>query len=500
MKTESRATTLLVAALVLGIGGDLLLRTTPWGLNAFLWIVGLAAAGSLTTRLSPPEAALTAPLVFFAGMVAWSDAPVLTVLNVLAAMGLLALPIVRLAGSPLAQIRAHHLAVAARRLVGSVLGVGRLLPESHLLQVPSGRMTASVSLGALVTIPISALFVSLFSQADPNFESLAQRILSPTLLGHGVQHVVFAGLFAWPAAAYLRSLGHEKTASAAGLPASPRLGLPAVAIPLTATIVIFGAFVTIQARYLFGGADFLAATPGLTTAQYARSGFFELVTATTLVVPLLMGSQWVLEPSSRNHRWFGGLATTLIALVVGVVASALHRMLLYWRSYGLSQDRVYATVFMLWIGIVLFWFAWAGLARRRDGVLFGVALSGLVALAGVNLVNVDGLVARVNIARAAEGRDFDVSYHARDLSADGVPVLASHLENLAPEARCRLARELRSRWGQVPGDWRSWNVARWRASAAISAPEFRAVLASCTRFPAFGSPPEHPPGTEASAG
>ncbi len=33
----------LVAALILGVLGDALLRTAPWGINGFLWVAALAA-------------------------------------------------------------------------------------------------------------------------------------------------------------------------------------------------------------------------------------------------------------------------------------------------------------------------------------------------------------------------------------------------------------------------------------------------------------------------
>lgn len=55
-------------------------------------------------------------------------------------------------------------------------------------------------------------------------------------------------------------------------------------IPLGATISIFGLFVGIQVRYLFGGHDLITGTVGVTYAEYARRGFFEIVTAAALVI------------------------------------------------------------------------------------------------------------------------------------------------------------------------------------------------------------------------
>lgn len=478
MTDRSRAATALTAALLLGLGADLLLRTTPWGLNAFIWILGLAAAASLTTRASPLDAGLAAPLLFFAGMIAWSDAPMVTALNVLAAVGLMALPLVEMADRALSRVRTRDLLRAGHRIAGNALTVPNLVAESGVLARASGVRFTSLALGAVITVPVSAVFISLFGQADPNFEALAARVWSIQLVSSGVNHIAFAVLFALPAAAYLRALVRPAPGSSLSLP-SPRLGLSAVVLPLGATILIFATYLVLQAGYLFGGAEFLANTPGLTTATYARRGFFELVAAATFVVPLLVGAQWLLGPARRYHRPFAALSTSLICLVVGVVGSALHRMLLYWRSFGLSQDRVYASVFMGWIAFVLVWFAWTVLAHRGRGFLYGAALAGLVALGGVNLVNVDGLVVRVNVARAAAGKDVDVEYHARSLSADGVPVLAARLDRLDPETRCALVRQVADRWQTAERDWRSWNVSRWRAIKAVSSRDFRTLQDRC---------------------
>src|SRR5207237_7970866 len=57
----------------------------------------------------------------------------------------------------------------------------------------------------------------------------------------------------------------------------------------------------IQVRYLFGGAELIATATGLTYGEYARRGFFELVTASALVLPLLTGADWLVRNESRER-------------------------------------------------------------------------------------------------------------------------------------------------------------------------------------------------------
>ena len=64
-----------------------------------------------------------------------------------------------------------------------------------------------------------------------------------------------------------------------------------ISTALTAVNVLFGLFVGMQVRWLFGGASVVNETTGLSVAAYARSGFFELVTVSALVLPLLLGTR-----------------------------------------------------------------------------------------------------------------------------------------------------------------------------------------------------------------
>ena len=93
------------------------------------------------------------------------------------------------------------------------------------------------------------------------------------------------------------------------------LGIVEVGIALGVLVVLFLVFVVVQIEYLFGGEEVVRTTFGLSYAEYARSGFFQLVTVAALVVPVLLGAQAIL--SSENERdWqsFRALATVILIL------------------------------------------------------------------------------------------------------------------------------------------------------------------------------------------
>ena len=183
-----------------------------------------------------------------------------------------------------------------------------------------------------------------------------------------------------------------------------------------------------------------------------------------LVVPFLLLTHWMLATEkARLQRFYALLAAMLIALVFVVMASALERMRLYTETFGLTELRLYTTVFMFWLAAVFVWLAWTVLRGQRDRFAFGVFMAALAVLAGLNTLNPDGFIVQRN---AAVDRAFDSEY-ALSLSADAVPALVASFDEVPPAERCNVARELRRRY--LDGDdWRSWTWARARARDAVS--------------------------------
>src|SRR5436309_756968 len=252
------------------------------------------------------------------------------------------------------------------------------------------------------------------------------------------------------------------------------LGIIPVATALGLVDLLFLVFVVIQVRYLFGGAELIATATGLTYAEYARRGFFELVTASALVLPLLTGADWLVRIESREHqRTFRQLALVLLLLLAVVMASAFTRMRLYVSEYGLSEDRLYATAFMLYLAGLFGWLAWTTLRGARRRFAFGGLVQGFAMLGVLHLVNPDVLIVRTNLARPAAERPFD-GWYAASLSADVVPVLLDALPRLDGRAQCGVAHGLRQQLDRLEGDdWRNWNFARARARRLLRDQEAR---------------------------
>jgi hypothetical protein len=161
------------------------------------------------------------------------------------------------------------------------------------------------------------------------------------------------------------------------------------------------------------------------------------------------------------------MSTLLVLLLTGVLASAAYRMRLYQDAYGLTEQRLYVSVFMVWLTGVLGWLAATVLRGRRRGFAFVAIAGGLACIAALHLLNPHALIARVNISRAVSGAEYDGPY-LRSLSADAVPTLIAQLPALPEGERCRVAAMMEERWaGERPSGWRTWNLADARARRLV---------------------------------
>jgi len=459
---------LLASALFLGILGDELFRATPLGLNLFLWVAALCAVLiALGLWGGAPLAAgrrwMIPTLVLFSALVVWRDSTWLVALDVFAIVVALSFGALR-TPKPLHRAGLTDYVVGLAHAGGAAGGKAVTLMQEDIdwNKVPKGsqgRHAVAVGRGLMLAAPLLFLFGALFVAADSVFQDyVSSAVPNP---GELTLHVVLIALFAWVSAGLLREYLARPAAFEAVIEPWYRLGATELTIVLALLDLLFLAFVLVQLRYLFGGASLVETRTGLTYAEYARHGFFELVAVALLVLPLLLLADWLRRrEEGRSDRLFKLLAGALILLLFVVMASALQRMRLYQREYGLTELRVYTTGVMLWLAVVFVWLAFTVLRGRRDLFAVGALVSGFAATLAINVVNPDALIARTNLDRPK----LDVAYLTH-LSDDATPELVKALPTLAPWQREVLVIELEER--RQSEDWRNWNWSRHRAQQAL---------------------------------
>ncbi|HEX5413522.1 MAG TPA: DUF4173 domain-containing protein [Terriglobia bacterium] len=466
-------------AAVMGVLGDLLLRQFPWGLNVFLWLAALVATVPMIVWLQPSAGArvnwwMLAPVILFAVFFVWRASVPLKLMDVLAILVALALvsPLVGQARVPLASLF-HYFAAAVAAGAYAAFGTLALvfgdIDWKEVSRENRGRPVLAVGRGVVLAVPPLLVFGVLLMSADVVFDNLLRstfHINVPRLFSHAVL-IFFCG---WIVAGTLRRvlIGNNLPQEPKELPRLFSLGITEVGIVLGLLDLLFLAFVAVQVRYLFGGASLVGITPGLSYAEYARRGFFELVAVAALVLPLLLAAHWLLRQDNPRHaRIFRAAAGAQIILLFVIMASALERMRLYTDQFGLTEQRLCATAFMAWLAVVFVWFALTVLRGRRERFAFGAMLAGFALIGALQFVNPDALIARTNLERANQGRKFDASY-VSTLSADAVPALAAHLQELKPQDSRTIATRILKQWpAGKRSDWRSWSWGRARAAQAV---------------------------------
>jgi hypothetical protein len=310
-------------------------------------------------------------------------------------------------------------AVAGPRLVAPLApfraleGLDELVPAAPATSAPALR---GLALGACLLVPFGALFWT----ADAAFAEIASAAPVPSPSSVLGRLVVFGLVL-------LGSLGLALAATRqlrGPALAVPRLSVGEWAIPLALLDLLFLAFVAVQLTVLFGGHDHVLETSGLTYAEYARQGFWQLIVAAALTLAVVGAAVRVADVRRRADRiLLRALLGSLCMLTLVVVASALHRLHLYEYAFGLTRQRLAAETFSWGLGAVFGLVLLAGLVRPVRRELARLALAGAGAgLIAFSLSNPNGRVAERNVDRWKRTGNLDVAY-LQGLSADAVPAL-----------------------------------------------------------------------------
>lgn len=288
----------------------------------------------------------------------------------------------------------------------------------------SGHRTSLATVARLImlVVPVALLLVLLFGTADPVFR---RYVLTPLRFDPSSwpSHVLEVGA---GAVALATLVAATRRTSPVGDAAQQWLrvgwaGPLEWASLLVVVDALFAIFVAIQFTVFFGGRTRVLSEEGLTYAEYARSGFWQLLAAAGVAGGVLVFAWLALPRPSlvRARRTFLGLSLTLLGMVLVVLVSAYQRLSLYEEAYGFTPLRVLVHTTFVSLA-ALFACTIVALVRGRASWLPAAAVViATVALIGVNVLNLDAFIARENLARAAGGAELDVA-ELWFLSADAV--------------------------------------------------------------------------------
>ena len=503
----------LLAALVVGVVAQALVVNLEAGVNAVVLTVVILAVAAVFARLAGSRMDLAdawipiAAIAVAAGTSIRAD-ETLVFLDAVTAAILVGASVAAFSGAAITR-RSIDAIVGLGTFVLAWSGVGILRLTQIAARSDAGAPrrslpapTRAVVRGVALAVPVLLVFGVLFASADAIFATFAESLFDWQVdlgelplrgsLAFAVAWVV-AGLLsvatglADPFAAGVRtaatsgdappamqSLGAAVAATVPAPPAAPRLGAVEALTVLVAVDALFGVFVALQLAYLFGGLDTMAAG-GITYAEYARRGFFELVAVVCLSGCLVVGLHSFV---AQRTRAFVVAAVGLALLTAAVLASAALRLGLYQDAYGWTELRFYVAATIAWLALGIAAAVLLLVRNRMRWLAHAMTVAAVAVLVGINAIGPQRLVAEANVARLLnpalvppDGKAGIDLYYAMSLGADAIPALVLALPALEPADRATLTIWLEG-WShdldrpEFTG-WPAWNLARQRAGDAL---------------------------------
>lgn len=151
----------------------------------------------------------------------------------------------------------------------------------------TAKIILKLLLGAAIAVPFLLIFIALFASADSIFESYLITIADAFHFNFFscAFTLITGGLITLFASAFLLGLRSVNLPEKEAAHTQGKLNPLVTSVFLLLIILLQASFITVQCVYLFGGHTL---PEGMTYAGYARSGFFQISTASVITALLIL--------------------------------------------------------------------------------------------------------------------------------------------------------------------------------------------------------------------
>jgi hypothetical protein len=335
------------------------------------------------------------------------------------------------------------LKVLAGVVIEPVREINRIFKRKESIDGGHVRGSATAALlvkGALIAVPILALFIALFALADPLFEHYLNQIISSlnfSLKLPAFWEVVVVAIAFGTFLSYLQIRALSLSEFSQWQLVTRHKAEVAVAVGSIA--LLFAAFLIVQAQYLFA-TDEILKQMGVMYSEYTRRGYAELLVISAISLGLT--SILVSKRGVKERQALISLVVIFLAEVFLILLSATRRNFLYQDQFGFTQIRLIGFVISVWLTSVLIVYALRALNKIKSvsifPLLFFLSIGSLILL---NAINIDYLVGKVRQPNL--GYTIDYAY-ITGLSSDAWPGWEDTLTYLETTKECRISQEYES--------------------------------------------------------
>lgn len=281
--------------------------------------------------------------------------------------------------------------------------------------------TRNTLIGVLIAIPLLFVIVALLSSADLLFGKMTKNIYE-FLFSSDIFYVVIMALFG-TLVCYCIICGALYKAGTVEITKPWKQASAQIAVTVIGMLcVVYAIFCVMQVLYLFTNGFMLPAE--FTFAEYARRGFFELLTVTIINLVIMIISTTFF----RENKVLKIFLTVMTVCTYVMIASAVYRMLLYIGAYNLTLLRLYVLLFLLidalsLAGVIMYVY------NKKFPLFFYCVVVTSVCYLIFSFSKPDYFIASYQIANKESLNKDDIEYMINDLSVDTAPVLIPYLSN-----------------------------------------------------------------------
>lgn len=283
------------------------------------------------------------------------------------------------------------------------------------------KAIGKVLIGLLCAVPVLLVVVPLLISSDDAFRGMMNNLVRDT------RDTVFKIVVGLAISPFVISYGFSlKAGRVAKLKDTKRTGIENVYIIsfLSAIALCYLLYLFSQLAYFFSAFKGFLPEGGMTYAQYARKGFFEMCVIAVINLVLVLSTLVIVKKrSGKVNCAVKALATFIGAFTMVIIATAISKMVLYIDAYGMTVLRVTTSAFMVFLSVVFISVILRIYIKKINIVKVALLAAGCIVLT-LGTVNVNALCAKYNYESYRSGKLATIDIPALyDLGDEGIPYL-----------------------------------------------------------------------------
>jgi len=321
----------------------------------------------------------------------------------------------------------------------------------------------AVIVGFLIFIPFAIILISLLSQSDLYFSQFISSIFSSLKQLFNFKNIgleqwilrmlLMIWIFLYSVAVFLGTSDYK---------ASPRVSIKKTISPLIiisfliSLLGLYTIYTLIQIPNLYINKNSI----GALYSQYAREGFMQLVVVVIINFIIIAICSFLTRDVVSKYRNILKIQYTyLILLTSNMIISSNYKMNMYIDKYGFTRLRFSVKVGLAFLGIVFLLYIiniWRKIAFKH-----ALIITLFVFCAFINIINVDGYIAKQNLEQYKVTKTIDIEYITEELSIDSLVEIKKVKDETAySELKESFEQALRKRYKNE--GFREFNINKYR--------------------------------------